>query len=251
MRRYAYGRKSPQHTRRSFRSMMLMGGALNALGAPPAASNDYVAAVKVPWQIFGNDSIGDCVPCDTAHSLMLRTANVGQIVVPSEAEVVALYSAVGGYRADHPSTDNGCEESAMCQYLVSTGFLGHKADAVGNIDPSNLDHLKWCVQLFGSCRLGLNLPGYAEDQFDAGQPWDVSNVGDQSTAGHDVPLVDYRGGTFTCITWGRAQQVSLAFLAKYCEEAHAELFPDWIAAQGVAPSGFDLATLSGKLKEIA
>ena len=81
----------------------------------------------------------------------------------------------------------------MCQYLVDTGFLGHKANATGNIDPANLDHIKWCIQLFGLCRIGLNLPVYAENQFLAGQDWDVSTQGDQSTNGHDVPLVGYQG----------------------------------------------------------
>jgi len=250
-RRYAYGRRSPQHTVRSFRSMLLLGQALEPLGAAPAASNDYVAAVEVPWHMFGNDTIGDCVAADTAHTLMLRTANTGQIVVPAESDVVALYSAVGGYVVGDPTTDQGCDESAMCQYLVTHGFLGHKADVVGNIDPSSLDHVRWCVQLFGSCRIGLNLPLYAEDQFDNGKPWDVSSDGDQSTAGHDVPIVGYRGGMFDVVTWGRLQPMTEAFFLKFCEEAHAELYFDWIAAQGTAPVGFDLETLAGRLREIA
>lgn len=250
-RRYAYGRRSPQHTVLSFRSMLLMSQALSPLGAAPPASNDYAGAVKVPWEMFGNDTIGDCVAADTAHTLMLRTANTGQIVVPTESDVIALYSAVGGYVPGDESTDQGCDESAMCQYLVAHGFLGHKADLVGNIDPTVLDYVRWCVQLFGACRIGLNLPGYAEDQFDGRQPWDVSQYGDQSTAGHDVPIIGYQGGTFTVVTWGRAQPMTEAFFLRYCEEAHAELYFDWIARQGTAPSGFDLETLASRLRQIA
>ncbi len=250
-RRYAYGRRSPQHSARSFRSMLLMTQALQALGPAPPASNDYAAKVKVPWQMFGNDTIGDCVAADTAHTLMLRTANVGQIVVPTDSDVIALYSAVGGYVPGDASTDQGCDEGDMCRYLVANGFLGHKADLVGNVDPSSLDYIRWCVQLFGSCRIGLNLPGYAEDQFDARQPWDVSQYGDQTTAGHDVPIVGYRGGMFTVVTWGRAQEMTEAFFLKYCEEAHAELYFDWIAKQGMAPSGFDLDALAARLREMA
>src|SRR5262249_13031447 len=118
------------------------------------------------------------------------------------------------------------------------------------IEPSDLDHVRWCIQLFGHCRIGLNLPGFAEDQFDANKPWDVSDIGDQSTAGHDVPLIDYRNGNFTCVTWGQAQVVTPAFLAKYCQEAHAEIFYDWVAQQGTAPSGFDLNSLAEKMRSL-
>lgn len=233
------------------RSALLMAATLDALGPPPDASNDYISAVNVPWQMFDNDTIGDCVCCDTAHTLMLRTANASTILVPNTLQVVALYGAVGGYIINRPDTDNGCSEAAMCQYMVTNGFLGHKAATVGMVEPSDLDHVRWCIQLFGSCRIGLNLPGYAEDLFNAGKTWDVSTSGDQSTEGHDVPLVDYRNGLFTCITWGKPQQVTPGFLNQYCDEAHVELYPDWIQSQGTAPSGFDLTDLTTKMTAIS
>lgn len=181
---------------------------------------------------------------------MLRTANTSGIIVPTDDQVVAFYSATSGYVPGNDATDNGADEAIVCQRLVSTGFLGHKADAVGRVDPQNFSHISWCIQLNGCCRVGLNLPGYAEDQFDAGQPWDVSAGGDQSTEGHDVPLVDYRGGLFYCVSWGKKVPVTPGFLYKYCEEAWAELFFDWIAAQGAAPSGLDLGALAAKMKEL-
>lgn len=251
MMHYAYGRNPAVHTRKSMRSALLMATTLDALGPPPSASNNYTSAVKVDWGMLDNDTLGDCVCADTAHTLMLRTANASQIVVPNVLQVVALYGAVGGYVINKPETDNGCSEAAMCQYMVTTGFLGHKASAVGMVEPSDLDHVKWCIQLFGSCRIGLNLPGYAEDQFNSGLAWDVSASGQQYTDGHDVPLVDYRDGVFTCVTWGKAQTVTPAFLNKYCDEAHVELFGDWIRAQGEAPSGFDLTDLTTKMTAIS
>ena len=228
-----------------------MSRAIEPLGLPPDASNDYVSAVKVPWGMLGNDQYGDCVQCDTAHSLMLRTANAGEIVVPSEQDVLSLYTSVTGFDPKVPASDQGTDESTMCEYLQSTGFLGHKASSIGSIDPKNLDYVRWCIQLFGTCRIGLNLPYYADDQFTRGQPWDISTTGDQETGGHDVPLVDYRGGNFSCITWGKQQTITPAFLAKYCEEAHVELYPDWIRAQGTAPSNFNLAQLMADLQSIS
>jgi hypothetical protein len=247
------GRKPARHTLRTMRSAIVMARHLAALGPAPDASNDYVSAVRAPWGMMLNDSLGDCVCADTGHTLMLRTANAGpSLVVPSDDDVLALYEAVGGYDPGDPSTDQGCDETSMCDYLEATGFLGHKSDATGSVDPANLDHVRWCIQLFGACRLGINFPAYAMDAFNAGKPWDAPGSGDDTTieGGHDVPLVDYRAGTFTCITWGRPQIVTPAFLALYCEEAHSELFFDWVRAQGTAPSGLSLDQLAADLAQI-
>jgi hypothetical protein len=246
---FKLGRWPARHTLRSMRSALVMARALDPLGAPPAASNDYTAAVTVPWGILRNDTLSDCVCADTGHTLMLRTANASSIVVPTDNDVLALYEAVGGYVPGDASTDNGCVEADMCTYLQKTGFLGHRSDATGSIDPGNLDHLRWCVQLFGACRIGVNLPQSAMDQFDAGQPWDVG--GDATiVGGHDVPIVKYDGDYFYVVTWGKLQPVTPAFITAYNEEAHAELFADWVRSQGTAPSGLDLEDLATKLAQI-
>lgn len=246
------GRKPARHTLHTFKSALIMSRALDALGDPPAASNDYTAAVtsRASWGMMGNDQLGDCVCADTGHTLMLRTANASSsIVIPADADIINLYEAVGGYVPGDESTDNGCDETTMCAYLRTTGFLGHTADATGAIEPTNLDHIKWCIQLFGSCRLGVNLPQSAMDQFNAGLPWDVN--GDSTIiGGHDVPLVKYDGNGFWCVTWGSLQLVTPAFIVKYNEESHSELFFDWVQEQGTAPSGLDLADLAAKMASI-
>jgi hypothetical protein len=233
------------------RSALATARALDALEAPPPASNDYPAAVTVPWGMYLNDRLGCCVCADTAHAVMLRTANAGPaIVVPTDQAVLGLYE-VFGYNPADPSTDQGCVEADMCRYLETTGFVGHKSDATGSIDPANLDHVRWAVQLAGTCRLGIVLQQYAMDQFDAGQPWDVSATGDQAVlGGHDVPVVKYDGQFFYVVTWGRLQPVTPQALAAWTEEAHWELFADWIRGQGTAPPGLDLAALAADLQAL-
>jgi len=54
-------------------------------------------------------------------------------------------------------------------------------------------------------------------------------------------------GTLTCITWGQLKKMTWAWFEKYCDEAYAPVSKEWIEAQGVAPSGFDLATLEADL----
>lgn len=248
--RFCYGRLPAAFSLRSVQSGIAMAAALDPLGTPPEASNDYVAAVSVPWGMCRNNELSDCAAADQAHTLMLRSANTAsQIIVPTDEQVTALYSAVGGYDGTK-ATDKGCFEAAMFEYMRTTGFLGHKADSTASIDPSNLDHLRWSVQLFGSCTLGLNLPQYAEDQYAAGQTWDVQISGSQKPNGHDVPIVDYRGGLFFVVTWGQLVPMTPAAVLAWAEEAHCAVFADWVMMQGLSPSGFDLSALTEKLESL-
>lgn len=244
------GRRPAVFTRRSVAGASLMRASLTRLGAPPSASVDRVSAIPA-WGQMGNDELGDCTCADTAHALMLRTAATGTPIVPTDEQVIALYSAVSGYVPGNPSTDCGAVEADICAYLKQNGFLGHKSDNWVNLDPADLDGLRWSIELFGTCRLGLNLPNSAIDQFNAGQPWDVVASDDGSAGGHDVPLVRYDDDNFWCVTWGRLQPIKAAFLRQYLEEAHAELYFDWIAANGRSPGGLDLATLASDLNAIS
>jgi hypothetical protein len=252
-----FGRKPAVFTRRTLLSAFVMHRHLANLGPPPANSADYTTAVERAvggpnnWGALGNDQYGDCVEADEGHYLMLRTANASSIVVPTTEQVLALYSAETGFNPNDPNTDQGTDETGDCQYMVSTGLLGHKASATGMVDPTNMALMRWCIQLFGACKIGLNVPQSAIDQFNAGQPW--AQVPDDGgiAGGHDVPLVRYYAdGSFDCITWGQRQRILPNFLAPsagYLEEAHALLFPDFITSTGNTPAGFNLTMLIADL----
>jgi hypothetical protein len=244
------GRKPAHFNKQAMQSAIAMDAALRALGPPPASSRDYLAAVTSPWGMLLNDQLGDCVCADTGHALMLRTSNSTKAtVIPTDDDILKLYETVGGYVPGEADTDGGCNESDMCHYLVQNGFLGHKANSTGHVEPLHTDNLKWCVELFGTCRVGINLPQSALDQNAAGQIWDVK--GDSTiVGGHDVPLVKYECDTLICLTWAKPQPMTLEFAKKYIDEAHSELFYDWIMEQGTAPSGFSLNDLSQRLLAI-
>lgn len=264
------GRRRARATIASLHRSHIMSRALNNLGAPPATSPDWVSAVMKQspdgWLMDGNDQYGDCVIADCAHQEMLRTANVGTIWIPNTLNVLALYAYFQGYSGD-PSNlstieqylannDNGCDELSVIQYLAQTGWLGRKLDGNANLDPTNLDQLKWAVCIFGASRLGLNLPDSAQSQFEAGEPWDVvSNA--QLDGGHDVPVVKYDGTYFYVVSWGKLQPVTPAFLTAkypdgtpYLEEAHAELGADWVDQAGTCPAKLDLPQLVADLQAI-
>lgn len=251
------GRKPAVFTRRSLLSALIIQRHLAGLGRPPANSADYTTAVEKVvggssrWGMMGNDQYGDCVEADEGHYLMLRTANAATIVIPTEQDVLGLYTAETGFNPSDPNTDEGTDETSDCEYMVSTGLLGHKATQTGSVDPTNFDLMRWCIQLFGACKIGINVPQSAMDQFNAGQPWgQVENDGG-IVGGHDVPLVRYYAdGSFDCITWGTRHRILPSFLspkAGYLEEAHVLLFPDFITATGNTPAGFNLIMLLADL----
>ncbi len=246
-----YGRKPVLHTTRTFRAGLVMARHLDKLGPAPTSTNDYVAAVEkvvgADWGMMGNDGYGDCVFADDAHQVMIITANTGAIVVPTTDQTLAQYSAETGFDQSDPSTDNGADETTDCQYLVKNGFLGHKASDTAMVDPTNLDHMTWTVQLFGAAKLGVNWTKKQMDQFNNGETI-TGDPNGEVDGGHDVVVVRRQGDQWWIVTFGKRVQADAGFIAA-AEECHALLWVDW-AGQGNAPSGFNLAALDADLKSI-
>lgn len=228
--------------------------ALAPLGAAPAKCSDYVSAVtrQAPggWGMYLNNQVGDCVPAAACHGVMLRTANAGKIVIPTDTQCLAAYETVGGYVPGDPETDTGCDEGAMCEYMIATGIAGQKDTATAPIDPTNIEHVKWSVQLFGSAMLGIIVDERMEDEFANGQPWETpADPRDPNAGGHGVPFVSYDASYAYVVTWGGLQAVAwpLVASANFLEEAHGSVAVDFLRAGGTAPSGFDLQTLLADL----
>jgi hypothetical protein len=251
------GRRRALYRRDHIGRALVLRRALAPLGSPPQVSSDYVSAVMRQasggWGMMLNDQLGCCVASDSGHELMLRTANAGSIVIPSDSDVLALYEAVGGYVPGQPDTDQGCDEGTMCDYLVSTGLCGHKDAATVPIDPTNLDHLRWSVQLFGACRLGIIVDDRMLDEFNSGQAWtQPADPNDPNAGGHDVPIVRYDKQYAYVVTWGQLQAVAWGLVANaaFLDEAHASVDADFVQTGGTGVSGFDLPTLLADLQAL-
>ena len=248
----ALGRLAPRHTLCTMRGAIAMHAALGPLGAPPTVSADYVTAVDRltggAWGMDGNATYGDCTIADSAHQIMLHTANVGAMITPTRDDCTALYFRLTG------GADTGLSETAVCEAMQSVGLAGQRSAGSGPIDPARLDHVRWAVQIFGACRLGIFVNQRMQDEFSAGQPWEhAAAPGDAGYGGHDVPIVRYDAEYAWVVTWGRLQPVTWALLGQsaFLEEAHAEAYPDFVRAGGTAPSGFDLAGLLAELPKVS
>lgn len=251
------GRCAAIHTRKTMRSALIMAKALDALGPGPKTTNDYRVAVNRTtngdWGMLGNDNAGDCVWADSGHHLMLRTANAaGAIIVPTAEDVLACYSAVTGYVPGNEATDRGTDEVTAMAYLKTTGLLGHKSNDYGTIDPLNQDHVRWCVELFGECRLGILVTPAMVQQFEDKLPW-TRMMTDATPDGHDVPIVYCDPDWAYVVTWAGEQRIAWSLLADthFVDEAHAELYYDWVREQGTAPSGLDLNQLESDLRYVS
>lgn len=261
------GRRPARHTLRTMRSAIVLNRHLAALGPAPNTPNDYLSPLQQalagqtiggggPYGMYLNDSLGDCVCADTAHEVLLRTANAGSIVIPTNDDVLKLYEAVGGYVPGNPSTDQGCDETSMEEYVQQTGFCGQKSAGSGMIDPSNLEHLRWGVQLFGCVRIGCIVDQQMESQFESNQQWTTpADPNDPDAGGHDMLIFSYdkSAQVFSCFTWGGIAHLSESLVASsaFLDELHASVWPDFITATGSAPNGFDLQQLLADLPAVA
>jgi hypothetical protein len=270
------GRRPARHTLRTMRSAIALDRALAALGTAPTVSKDYLTPLlnalsptpspppgggNGPIGMFLNDQLGDCVCADSCHQVMLHTANAGTIVIPTNDDCLQLYEAVGGYNPNaalvngQNPTDTGCDETSMEEYMQSTGLAGQKSAGTVAIDPTNLNNLRWAVQLFGCVRLGIVVDSQMEQQFSSGEPWTTpADPNDPDAGGHDVPILGRYDADFAyAATWGGIVRITWSLLANpaFLGEAHASVWPDFITAAGVAPNGFSLEQLLADLPAIS
>jgi hypothetical protein len=227
-----------------------------ALPSPPSAI-DWTAKIS-SWPMMANDTLGDCTCAAAGHMIECWTANLGDAFTPTNAQIIAAYSATGDYVLGDPATDNGAVELDVLNYWRQQGIAGHKIDAYAALDapnsPANQECARQAISLFGGIYIGLALPLSAQQQ----TVWDVPSLWSRlrsqdapgSWGGHAVPVLAYDPDGLTCVTWGAKKRMTWAFFAQYCDEAYAPLSRDWVNAQGFDPSGIDFATLTADLAAI-
>jgi hypothetical protein len=240
------------------RTLMLGRYMTSALKPPPAAC-DWTKGIT-SWGMMLNgpetsepqfpNGLGDCTIAGAAHAIQVWTANNGSMVTVPDSSILNFYEQWDGYVPGEPNTDNGGVELDVLNDWQKGGFAGNPLLAFADPKASNLTEVRQAIALFGGVYIGMSLPLTAQTQ----QVWDVVPNGGAkakpgSWGGHCVFVPKYDQKTFTCITWGGLQTMTVAFWTKYCDEAHALLSPAWIAAKG-APNGFNLAQLKADLQAI-
>lgn len=243
-----YGRLpaySPQE-----RPRLTLGPALQLDALTPPAVVDELSRVS-DWPMYLNDRIGDCTIAAAGHMIEATTTyGHGTTVKITDADVLTAYSAVSGYDPKTGANDNGAVMQDVLDYWRKVGIGGHRILAFAELAVRDLSQVAAALYLFGHVYTGLRVPGSAEDQFNAGQRWDVVPDDGGIRGRHAVDL-GYRGpAELGLVTWGRAQLLTLAFWAKYMDEAWVVIDQDWIDATGGSPPGLDTAQLNAEFTAI-
>jgi hypothetical protein len=207
------------------------------------ATIDELSAVP-DWPMYLNDQIGDCTIAAAGHMLEAWARyGHGQAVKVTDADVLKAYEAVSGYVPGNPSTDQGAVMQDVLDYWRKTGIGGHRILAFAEVDVHNPSQVAAALYLFGHVYVGLSVPASAEDQFNAGQPWDVVSDDGGILGGH---AVDLGARPLEVVTWGSRQAMTEAFWDRYVEEAWVVADQDWITATGGSPPGLDVAALNAQ-----
>jgi hypothetical protein len=148
------------------------GTALPAKPALPPAPRSLDWTAKIPsWPMFSNDTLGDCTAAAAAHMIQCWTANAGQASTPTDAQVIAAYSATGHYVPGNPATDQGAVELDVLNFWRQQGIAGHKIAAYVAFSPQNFEHTRQAINIFGGIYVGLALPLSAQNQ----DVWDLTS----------------------------------------------------------------------------
>ena len=131
-------------------------------------SVDWTAQIP-SWPMFSNDTLGDCTAAAAAHMIQCWTATAGNAFTPSDAQVIAAYSATGHYIPGNAATDQGAVELDVLNFWRQQGIAGHKIAAYVSFSPQNFEHARQAINIFGGIYIGLALPLSAQTQ----EVWDV------------------------------------------------------------------------------
>lgn len=203
--------------------------------------------------VMVNDELGDCVIAAGYHLAALATGNAtGVPFHASRSQIIADYSAIGGYVQGNPSTDNGCNEIEAFSYWQKHGFAnGTKLLGAIAINGMNKADVQAAMFLFENLFFGVGLPdAWLNPWPGPGFVW--SGVGPHASNpnnGHAFLATGYDTNAVKIDTWGTMGFITYAAIANYATpsgggELYALLTPDQIAkGYAKAPNGLDWTAL--------
>lgn len=213
----------------------------------PPAESDWLSAVPhIP--MYANDRVGDCTCASAGHKIHAwRFYGQGQDHGPSEADVLAAYSAISGYTPDNPDSDVGATMLDVLKYWRKVGIGDHRIGAFVEVDHHDITQLRQAMWLFGGVHAGVQLPRSAHDEI--GQIWQVHR-NSHPWGGHAIAVNQFDPRGLTCWTWAARQKMTWDFLEYYADECYAVMSEDFLMGD-VAPNGFDVAALRADLAALS
>jgi hypothetical protein len=203
-------------------------------------------------QMYGNEKAGDCTFAAAGNLVICQSTNAGLPTVLDPAQVLQGYISATGYNPQTGANDTGCVETDVLGIWKTTGIAGNVASDWCEIDPKNYDHLKLGTWYFGGLYLGLNVTAQAEQQFDAGQPWQRGWF-NRIVGAHAVPLLGFDDATqmFVVGTWAKPQFMTYDYWNWYGVTSYAVVNKSFLKSSGINPVGMDLDAMLAAEPQVA
>lgn len=217
--------------------------------APSGKSIDWTRDMPPDdWGMCLNDTLGDCGIAGVIHAIDTWGSLQPPYTPIQDPQALALYERLGGYVPNVPATDRGVELLDVLNYWRANPIGGEAILGFCRIDPTNVDHVRLGIEIFGGLYTGVLL---TEGQIDGdGPPWDVvSPVGE---FGHCVWVTTTDDVTGTkCVTWGEpGQGMTWDFWRSGAvEECYAVLAARWVNG-GRTPEGITAAFASNAITSL-
>lgn len=186
-------------------------------GDPLPEEYDFDDEHEIPIHTYQNPPQNNCVIAGRAHqTLRFELAEQKVLINITDEDVEREFKkqTTGG------NTDIDVRPSLDLWRTRGWEAAGQhfKIKAFSKIDPIDPEEVKHMIYIKLGVGLGFQLPESAIIQFKDGQPWEATR--ERAAAHyHYVYVPGYTKDGPVCITWGRKQQMSWAFVNKYCDEA--------------------------------
>ena len=256
--RFRFGRVRPKAfgPRLSFRNYLMRAPAITI----PETCDYRLAAVNALGNMYGNDVLGDCVIAAMAHQVGVFTGGAGNEFIFTDAQIIALYSAIGGYVPGDSSTDNGCDPTIAWNYWRDVGAPAGQNQITAWMAVNAADPVEYrtALYLFENLGLGLELPDAWISPFPSasGFTWDLAGAPDPNN-GHEICAAAYGMNGVIIDTWGMTGLMTDKAIAYYLGSAEGGMLYTCISpetinkARGKAPNGFDFTQLTADFQALA
>jgi hypothetical protein len=205
--------------------------------------------------MFANDTYGDCTVASQGHRIVAMENSSGQREVQlTTGELLSAYSAITGFRADDPATDNGAYELDVLNYVRQVGLgrerdgTSHTIGAFAAVDWTDHHEFAQAHYVFGGLKVCAGLPISAQRQ----EVWDVTEGADArfgSWGGHSTYCVGYDRDGILLYTWGAEKRATWAWVDKYVDECYLTVSEDYFRG-AKTPQGFSIDSLLYELRAI-
>jgi hypothetical protein len=244
MSNHKYGKLPPRH---DVRNLKLSNYLKYDLVPPTSVSwQDKVLNNGGSFQMFANDSLGDCTCAAVGNMIINWTANAGQVVVLQNSDIIKAYSDVTGYNPSDPNSDQGANETDVLNYWRNFGVGGHQIGAYAEINQNDITRVQCSTAFLEGVYIGFSVPQSVEDN--TNNIWDVGG-NENIVAGHAVIVVGYDDTYLYIVSWGSVYKMTYPFWNKFVDEAYGLISQDEMIG-GANAAGLNLSQLTTDLNII-